>query len=250
MKKSNCYAVVSGKGGTGKTTVCAALASALSILSRKVCVVDLDVGLHNLDLALGLQDQVLFDLGDVLAGRISLDEALLTRDDLPNLAMLAAPADYEFLGDPDRFSALVAELCGRFDYCLIENLDDANSITGGDVFSFAKRCGCQACGIAHTDLFAHIERLGADPLDYFKRMAEEHIFWEMNVSYDQIHNYREHAYVKRFLVDEAQQEIVRKSGARLSVGFDGHRVGDYRPDRVVDCCNTLQTLGLPLVFEV
>jgi len=137
-----------------------------------------------------------------------------------------------------------------FDYCLIENLDDANSITGGDIFSFAKRCGCQACGIAHTDLFAHIERLGADPLDYFQRMAEEHIFWEMNVSYDQIHNYREHAYVKRFLVDEAQQEIVRKSGARLSVGFDGHRVGDYRPDRVVDCCNTLQTLGLPLVFEV
>ena len=57
MKKSNCYAVVSGKGGTGKTTVCAALASALSILSRKVCVVDLDVGLHNLDLALGLQDR-------------------------------------------------------------------------------------------------------------------------------------------------------------------------------------------------
>lgn len=136
-----------------------------------------------------------------------------------------------------------------FDYCLIENLDDKDSITEGDVFSFAKRCGCKVCGIAHTDLFAHIAKIGASPRDYFKRMADENIFWEMNVSYDQIHNYREHAYVKSFLADAAQQEIVRDSGVRLSVGFDGHRVGDYRPDRVVDCCNTLAKLGLPLIFE-
>ena len=136
-----------------------------------------------------------------------------------------------------------------FDYCLIENLDFEDSMTGGDIFSFAKRCGCATTGIAHTDLFAHIARLGADPLDYFKRMADMNIFWEMNVSYDSIHGYREHEYVKRFLSDEAQQEIVRQSGARLSVGFDGHRVEDYRSDRVIACCEALKTLGLPLVFE-
>lgn len=136
-----------------------------------------------------------------------------------------------------------------FDYCLIEHLDHQDSLTDGDIFSFAKRCGCRVTGIAHTDLFAHIAHLGVDPLDYFKRMADENIFWEMNVSYDKIHDYREHTYVKCFLEDEAQQEIVRQSGVRLSVGFDGHRVEDYRPDRVVDCCDALKALGLPLVFE-
>ena len=80
-------------------------------------------------------------------------------------------------------------------------------------------------------------------------MADENIFWEMNVSYDKIHDYREHTYVNRFLADVAQQEIVRLSGVRLSVGFDGHRVEEYRPDRVVDCCDALKALGLPLVFE-
>ena len=136
-----------------------------------------------------------------------------------------------------------------FDYCLVEQLDYEDSLTEGDIFSFAKRCGCKLCGIAHTDLFSHIARLGADPLDYFKRMAEEHIFWEMNVSYDKTHNYREHTYVNRFLTDEKQQEIVRESGVLLSVGFDGHHVEEYRPDRVADCCNSLKALGLPLVFE-
>ena len=137
-----------------------------------------------------------------------------------------------------------------FDYCLIEHLDHDDSLTEGDIFSFAKRCGCRATGIAHTDLFSHIARLDADPLDYFKRMADMNIFWEINVSYDSTHRYCEHEYVKRFLSDESQQEIVRRSGARLSVGFDGHRVEEYRPDRVLDACNTLKTLGLPLVFEV
>jgi len=136
-----------------------------------------------------------------------------------------------------------------FDYCLIEHLDYADSLTGGDIFSFAKRCGCPVTGIAHTDLFSHIGHLGVDPLDYFKQMADMNIFWEMNVSHDRTHEYREHGYVKRFLADEAQQEIVRRSGARLSVGFDGHRVEEYRPDRVVDCCDALKALGLPLIFE-
>ena len=136
-----------------------------------------------------------------------------------------------------------------FDYCLVENLDSDDSITEGDIFTFAKRCGCFATGIAHTDLFSHISRLGAAPLDYFKRMADMNIFWEMNVSYDKIHDYREHEYVKEFLSNETQQELVRKSGVRLSVGFDGHRVEDYRPDRVADCCDTLKALGFPLVFE-
>ena len=80
-------------------------------------------------------------------------------------------------------------------------------------------------------------------------MADASIFWEMNVSYDKTHGYREHAYVKRFLADEGQQELVRRAGVRLSVGFDGHRVEDYRADRVRAACEALRALEIPLVFE-
>ncbi len=136
-----------------------------------------------------------------------------------------------------------------FDYCLVEHLDYEDTITNGDLFAFARRCGCPKVGVAHTDLFAFINKIGADPLDYFKRMAEENIFWEMNVSYDSIHKYHEHEYVAAFFESEAQQRIIRESGVRLSVGFDGHRVNEYRADRVTDACRRIKDLGLKLVFE-
>lgn len=135
-----------------------------------------------------------------------------------------------------------------FDYCLLESVDHPDSITGGDLFGYAERCGCPV-GLAHTDLFAFIARLGIDPYYYCKRMAEQGIFWEMNVSYDSIHHYREHAYMLRFFEDAEQQAIVRESGLRLSVGFDGHRVRDYRSDRVADACRKITEMGIPLVFS-
>ena len=135
-----------------------------------------------------------------------------------------------------------------FDYCLVEQLDHEDSITGGDIFTFAKRCGCPAVGIAHTDLFAHIAKIGADPADYFKRMGEQNIFWEMNVTYDSIHKYIEHPYLLEFFRNEKQQEIVRRSGARVSVGFDGHRVEDYLPQRIADFCKKLEELEIHMIF--
>ena len=136
-----------------------------------------------------------------------------------------------------------------FDYCLIENLDYEGSITNGDLFSYAKQFGCPVKGVAHTDLFRHIAARGEDPHDYFKRMAEENIFWEMNVSYDSIHKYYEHPYVIEFFKNEEQQEIVRRSGVRLSIGFDGHRVEDYLPERIADYCKKIEELGIPLAFS-
>ena len=136
-----------------------------------------------------------------------------------------------------------------FDYCLIENPDLENSIIKRDFFSFAERCGCPHIGVAHTDMFAFIESLGEDAYGYFKRMAEHNIFWEMNVSYDSIHKYREHSYMLEFFQNPEQQAIVRESGVRLSVGFDGHRVEDYLPLRVADYCKRISALGIKLAFE-
>jgi len=136
-----------------------------------------------------------------------------------------------------------------FDYCLIEGLDREDSVTGGDLFKFAKRCGCAHIGVAHTDMFSFIASRAEDPYRYFKRMAEQNIFWEMNVSYDSIHKYREHPYMLEFFKNEEQQAIVRELGVRLSVGFDGHRVEDYLPARVADYCRRITDLGIKMVFE-
>ena len=139
-----------------------------------------------------------------------------------------------------------------FDYCLIEHLDQLTgeepSVAGGDLFAFAERCGCPT-GVAHTDLFSFIRTIGEDPYRYFKRMAEQGIFWEMNVNYDRIHHYKEHPYVSEFFKNEEQQAIVRESGVRLSVGFDGHRVEDYAPERVVNACRSITAMGIQLAFE-
>jgi hypothetical protein len=71
----------------------------------------------------------------------------------------------------------------------------------------------------------------------------------MNVSYDSIHQYREHPYVLEFFKNEEQQAIVRESGVRLSVGFDGHRIEDYLPERVADYCRRITKMGIKMAFE-
>ncbi len=135
-----------------------------------------------------------------------------------------------------------------FDYCLIEHLDYPDTITEGDLFAFAKRCGCPT-GVAHTDLFTFIQSRGEDPLAYFTKMAEHEIFWEMNVNLDTIHKGHEHAYMLRFFESPEEQEIVRRSGVKLSVGFDGHNVQDYKPRRIADYCQKISHMGIPLAFE-
>lgn len=135
-----------------------------------------------------------------------------------------------------------------FDFALVENLDDPSSITNGDIFDFAKRCGCPV-GIAHTDLFAFIKKKGEDPYRYFKKLAEAGIFWEMNVNYDSVHGFKTHDYVGEFFKNKEQQKIVKKTGARLSVGFDGHKAVEYKAARVKSACKLIQDMGIHLAFE-
>lgn len=152
--------------------------------------------------------------------------------------------DHKRYGLPDH-----ADISG-FDYCLVEHLDYAReeTITRGDLFAFAKRCGCPV-GIAHTDMFAFIRSRGEDPLAYFTQMAAQGIFWEMNVNLDTIHKGYEHPYMLEFFKNEEQQEIIRRSGVRLSVGFDGHRICDYKPARIADYCKQVEKMGIPMAFD-
>ena len=76
--------VVSGKGGVGKTTVTANLGRALAARGRRVTLVDADIGLNNLDVALDLEDKVVYDILDVADGRIEPAEALVSDKDYPD----------------------------------------------------------------------------------------------------------------------------------------------------------------------
>ncbi len=133
-----------------------------------------------------------------------------------------------------------------FDYCLLEHIDMPESTVGMEVFAYRRRFAGKF-GIAHTDLIGMAKANGIDPLAFLRRFAENDIFWEMNVSYDSIHAWREHPYYLRFMADAEERALVKESGIRLSVGFDGHRVYDYRPDRVAEMNRFLQEEGFSMV---
>ena len=114
-------AVVSGKGGTGKTALTALAGVALAGLGKRALLLDCDVGLRDLDLALGMSDRVLMDFSDVVAGRATLDDAVSVHPRLGNLFLLTAPVTTEAsLDAPDGMRALLDEAREKYDFCLID----------------------------------------------------------------------------------------------------------------------------------
>ena len=116
-----CVAVVSGKGGTGKTSFTAGVGAALAMAGRRVLCLDCDIGLRNLDLALGLSDRTLMDFSDVAQGRCGLDLAAVEHPKIPGLFLLTAPA--RLRGRPvteAQMAALLQEIRGQYDYCLLD----------------------------------------------------------------------------------------------------------------------------------
>ncbi|MBE7042663.1 MAG: PHP domain-containing protein [Ruminococcaceae bacterium] len=133
-----------------------------------------------------------------------------------------------------------------FDYCLIENFQFPETAVD-NIFDFVTRCGCKRTGFAHMDLPAYIASKGLTMSDFFKKMKEENIFWELNVTYDSTHGFQEHQYVKDFFVSDKLLDAIRKSGMKLSVGFDGHRLEDYDADRVITACRKIEELSIPMI---
>lgn len=112
--------VTSGKGGTGKTSLTAGVASCLAALGRRVLCIDTDIGLRDLDLALGLSDRAVMDFSDVMEYRCSLLGAAVEQPEIRGLYLLTAPLNAEGL-DQTRFRALVAEAKDDFDYVLMDS---------------------------------------------------------------------------------------------------------------------------------
>jgi septum site-determining protein MinD len=114
--------VTSGKGGVGKTTTTAALGAALAQAGQKVAVVDFDVGLRNLDLVLGAERRVVFDLINVVQGVARLSQALIRDKRLENLWLLPASQtrDKDALTDQG-VGSVIKELRSKFDWVICDS---------------------------------------------------------------------------------------------------------------------------------
>jgi len=140
-------AVVSGKGGTGKTSLTALMGVALAKLGRRVLLLDCDVGLRDLDIAVGMSDSVLLDFTDVLARRASLEDAVTPHPRLEGLYLLTAPAVSEgTLPDMSGMKRLLDEARWAFDFCL---LDGAAGL--GDSFRLATRYADRVLVVTMTE---------------------------------------------------------------------------------------------------
>ena len=113
-------AVLSGKGGTGKTSVCAGVASALSELNARVLCIDCDVGLRNLDISLGLSDSASLSFLDILSGGYSFDQ-VQPHPLFPRLFFLTAPVNATADEvDPAAFAAMLQQARETYDYVFLD----------------------------------------------------------------------------------------------------------------------------------
>ena len=118
---SEVIVVTSGKGGVGKTTTSANVGTGLAMLGEKVILIDTDIGLRNLDVVMGLENRIVYNLVDVVEGNCRLKQALIKDKRYPNLFLLpSAQTRDKSSVTPGQMRKLVDDLREEFDYVLLD----------------------------------------------------------------------------------------------------------------------------------
>ena len=147
---STAIVVTSGKGGTGKTSLTGGVASCLAALGHKVLCIDMDIGLRNLDLSLGLSDRALMDFTDVICGRCTLERAAIPHPVIENLSLLTAPLTLAPDTVPaEGMNSLLRAAREHYDYILMDSPAGL-----GEGFRLAARGADRAIVVCTTDASA------------------------------------------------------------------------------------------------
>ena len=118
---SEVIVITSGKGGVGKTTSTANIGTGLAKLGKSVVMIDTDIGLRNLDVVMGLENRIVYNLVDVVEGNCRMKQALIKDKRYPNLFLLpSAQTRDKTAVTPEQMKALTDELREEFDYILLD----------------------------------------------------------------------------------------------------------------------------------
>jgi len=118
---SEVIVITSGKGGVGKTTTSANIGAGLALSGKRVVLIDADIGLRNLDVVMGLENRIVYDLIDVIEGNCRLKQALIKDKRYPTLSLLpAAQTKDKNAVNPEQMKKLCSDLREEFDYVLID----------------------------------------------------------------------------------------------------------------------------------
>ncbi|MGI6412956.1 MAG: septum site-determining protein MinD [Syntrophomonadaceae bacterium] len=119
--KGRVIVITSGKGGVGKTTTTANLGSALAMMNNQVVLIDTDIGLRNLDVVMGLENRIVFDIVDILHGNCKVKQALIKDKRFDSLFLIpAAQTKDKSAVTPHQMKNLANELRKDFDYILVD----------------------------------------------------------------------------------------------------------------------------------
>lgn len=118
---SEIIVITSGKGGVGKTTTTANVGTGLAQLNKKVVLIDTDIGLRNLDVVMGLENRIVYNLVDVIEGKCRIKQALIKDKKYPNLFLLPSAQTRDKTSvTPEQMRKLTDELSEEFDYILLD----------------------------------------------------------------------------------------------------------------------------------
>ena len=121
IKMSEVIVVTSGKGGVGKTTTSANVGTGLSALGKRVVLIDTDIGLRNLDVVMGLESRIVYNLVDVCEGKCRIKQALIRDKRHPSLYLMpSAQTRDKSAIRPEQMVRMVAQLKEQFDYIILD----------------------------------------------------------------------------------------------------------------------------------